>query len=1090
MGCGAALADSPQGREERKVVSVLFCDLVGSTSSAHNADPEDVRRALQAYHRRLRDQIERFGGRVEKFIGDAVVGVWGVPRAHEDDAERAVRAALAILEGGDEEVRIAVNTGDVLAPLDPNVDPGEGIIGDVMNTAARLQGQAPTGGVLAGETTVHLTRNSIEYAERDPVIVKGKPEGVPVWQVIAARPNSEVRGRSSDSPFVGRESELHVLRGVFQRAVDEPGAQLIGLVGEPGIGKSRLVHEFECWIDEHETSVVRRRGRCLAYGDGVGFWPLSEIVKQHLGLTETDPPNEAEQRLDAAVQDMMDGPWIRARLAPLVGLPGGASAREEAFAAWQQFFDEIASRTPLVLILEDLHWADPAMLDFVQHLVEWSTGVPLVVVCTARPELFEAHPHWAGGLTNATTLALRPLENDATSSLAAALLGPALASTDVEAALVRRCGGNPLYAEEYARLLSERSAAALDTIDMPETVQALIAARIDTLPAERKALIHDAAVIGQTFWAGAAAELGGLDVSSVRLQLHELARKELIRRVRISTVPGDEEYSFWHDLVHQVAYEQIPRADRAEKHRRAAAWIERTSGERLGDRAELLAHHFCEAMALPTDAVGADDDLRRNAVHYLAMAGTRAIGLDAAHAERLLLRGLELTVDGDPERCQMLCQLGGSRVLAGDYDAALEILGQARAEADALGDNRTLAETYFQQSEAYFFAGDGERVNAVLEEAIQRLDQAEPTGAFALVLGNAAFSRLAQNATEASGELVERALRVATQTGDRGAFAMATDIRGLLRMRLGDERALEDLQQAVEIFTGLGSTYTTMSKSHLGGGLLFWYGPERAASTLSDAIADGVRTRNATYEIDAIECELERLFDQGRWNDVLKVADATIARSATGDSRIAALDEARLRRAHVLALRSETDEALQAIDGVVERARVMLGYDPTMFSLGVSGQIELSRGNLHAARDFAQRILPSQLSRLMPLAEVCRLAIDAGAPDHARLLLEGKDAGPPRSLHHAVSARAYLAEADGDHEAAVRHYGDATTRWRSFGQPFELAHALAGGARCLTAVGRGDEAAALNAEARAIFAGLGARGPALGRAVSARSVPS
>src|SRR4249919_1301671 len=422
-GCGAAFGDeAPQPREERKVVSVLFCDVVGFTASAASADPEDVSRQLGEYHAIVRGEIERFGGTVEKFIGDAAVGVWGAPVAHEDDAERAVRAAFSMIEGVGVGVRVAVNTGEVLVRLDPRLDSGVGVVGDVVNTASRLQAIAPVGGVVVGEGTVRATGGTIEYEELEPATLKGKPEPVAVWQAVAARTGSGERRETSATPFVGRRAELEFLQRVYERALAEPGLQLITIVGEPGVGKSRLVAELEGWLAVHPASPVVRRGRCLAYGDGIGFWPLAEIIKTQLGIAESDTEDEARTKLQRGVEGMMDAPWLRARLAPLVGLPGEAGERQEVFTAWQRFLDEIADRAPLVLVVEDIHWADPAMLAFLRHLVEWSSGVPMLLACTTRPELLEAHAGWGGDLVNATTLAVRPLNDDDTATLAHALL--------------------------------------------------------------------------------------------------------------------------------------------------------------------------------------------------------------------------------------------------------------------------------------------------------------------------------------------------------------------------------------------------------------------------------------------------------------------------------------------------------------------------------------------------------------------------------------------------------------------------------------------------------------------------------------------
>jgi len=1070
MACASPLGEGTgRPREERKVVSVLFCDLVGSTAAAHSADPEDVRRALTEYHAAVRAEIERFGGIVEKFIGDAAVGVWGVPQAHEDDAERAVRAARAILDGVAVDVRLAVNTGEVLATLDPLIDPGVGIVGDVVNTASRLQNAAPIGGILVGEGTMRATESIVVYEELEAVALKGKPDPVPVWRVVSVDPTA-ARGRGrAESPFVGRRREVDLLMGVFERSMDSRSLQLVTVIGEPGIGKSRLVAEFERLVEMRE-SLLRLRGRCLAYGDGIGFWPLAEAVKQYLGLNERDSAEEAEARLEKAVSGMEDAEWLRARLAPLIGLEGEGGDREAAFAAWQRFFDEIASRTPLVLVFEDLHWANPAMLDFVQYLAEWSTDVPLLVVGTARPELFEAHPQWGGGLANATTLALRPLDNADATALAGVLLGRVAASS-LQATLVDRCGGNPLFAEEYARLLSERSASALESAEMPETVQALIAARIDTLSPERKDLLHDAAVIGKTFWAGAVAELGGRERGSVQGDLHELARKELLRRSRNSTVPADEEYSFWHDLVHQVTYEQIPRDQRADRHRRAARWIEQTAGERPGDRAELIAHHYLQALSLERDKDSeAAGGLRRSAIRFLTIAGERAVGLDVDHAIELLSRAIDLTKPDAPERGKILVLIGTSEMLAGRFDKAIPVLAEARRAADAIGDLETIAVAYFQEAEALFFGGAGDDYRQALVEAIARLDGERPTGGYALVLSSAAFGKLTQNDNESARALVQRAVSLADEVGDRFAYAAAVDIRGLLHLRLGDQAAISDFESAIEIFTMLGSPYATMAMTHLGSAIHNWYGPAKAERPLQEAGAHGRRIHNATYEVDALVFETDRRYDQGLWDGVLEIADRVEAWAASKSSSSAAWTMIALTKARVLALRGDFEAALAVAEPLAEHAE-QLGDEDSVWALTSCAIVRWLDGRETSALELMRRVTPERMTSVSAVAEVTRLLVRLGASGHAHALLATLLTGPPKFFHNRFSAQAALAEASGDRKRAQDLFEAASSGWRQFGNPYELAHSLAGQAR--TASSLDAKTCSLAAESTTLFNELG-----------------
>ncbi|MEX2421081.1 MAG: AAA family ATPase, partial [Actinomycetota bacterium] len=406
-----------------------------------------------------------------------------------------------------------------------------------------------------------------------------------VWRVVGARGRFGVDVQTeATTPLIGREHELALLRDLFRRVVGEQNPQLVTLSGEPGVGKSRLVQEFLGYVDDLPELLYWRQGRCLPYGEGITFWALAEVVKSHAGILENDTPDEASaklsQTISAVVEEESERDWIGARLAPLVGLGEQAEAaeREESFAAWRSFLEAIAATDPFVLVIEDLHWADPAMLAFVEYLADWASGVPLFVLCTARPELYERQAGWGGGKRNHTAVSLSPLSSEETARLIAALLDRAVLPAETQTALLAKAGGNPLYAEEFIRMLVDREVlvqrgptwelvAGEDEIPVPENVQALIAARLDTLSPERKALLHDAAVIGKVFWAGALAEMGGQDPATVREGLHELGRKELLRPARRPSIEGESEYAFWHLLIRDVAYGQIPRASRAAKHR-------------------------------------------------------------------------------------------------------------------------------------------------------------------------------------------------------------------------------------------------------------------------------------------------------------------------------------------------------------------------------------------------------------------------------------------------------------------------------------------------------------------------------------------
>jgi tetratricopeptide (TPR) repeat protein len=598
-------------------------------------DAEDVRAFLSPYHTRIRSELERFGGTLETFIGDAVVAHFGVPAVHEDDPERAVRAALAIRdwlsEQGDAlQARIAVATGEAHVRLGAPATEREPIaVGEVVKTAARLLDAAPVGGVLVDQQTYRRTGDAIEYRPAAPTAAdaKGEPDGP--WEAIRplARPGAD-RSRHR-TPFVGRERELAALRERLAWARSQRSPQLVTILGVPGIGKSRLVSELQQSVAAADEPLTWRQGRSLPYGDGVSFWALEEMVKVEAGILESDPAQTIDRKLRKAVRRVVEDPAERRRiathLAALVGLGGGeaAAARDETFAAWRHFLEALADERLLVLVFEDLHWADNALLDFIDDLLDRVSGVSLLVVVTARPELLERRPGWAGGKPSALTISLPPLSESYTTRLVDALLEGSVVAAHAQEALLGRIGGNPLYAEQFCRILVEHGRLE----ELPESLHGIIAARIDALADVEKRLLQDAAVVGNVFWVGALEAIGGISRRDAEELLPALVRRDFVQRERRSSVAADTEYAFRHELVREVAYGEIPRAGRAERHRRAAEWID--SLGRPEDHAELLAHHYLAALE---GARGADEDVAilvgraRQALHR---AGLRAIRLSA-----------------------------------------------------------------------------------------------------------------------------------------------------------------------------------------------------------------------------------------------------------------------------------------------------------------------------------------------------------------------------------------------------------------------------------------------------------------------------
>ena len=755
---------------------------------------------------------------MEKFVGDAVMAVFGAPVAHEDDAERAVRAGLAILEAIAElneadpelelQVRVGINTGEAVVALGARPEQGEGIVtGDVVNTAARIQGAAPVGGVAVGEQTHRATERVFEYEPLQPVAVKGKAEPLQLWEAKEARSRfgTDVTRRYT-TPLVGRELERPLLIGTFERAAQQRSVQLVTIVGEPGVGKSRLVAELFAYLGTEPELTRWRQGRCLPYGEGVTFWALGEIVKAEAGILESDSAEVAVAKLEAAVSpDEAERQWLVQRLGPLVGVEASSPAeRQELFTAWRRYLRGWPRPVRACSCSRTLHWADEALLAFLEHLAEWAEGVPLLLLCTARPELYERHPAWAGGIRNATTINLPPLSDRETAELVSHLVTTSVLSPKLQQGVLERAGGNPLYAEEFVRLLADRDPGGGE-MELPESLQALIAARLDTLSPERKSLLQDAAVLGKVFWVGALAEIGGRDQAELELALHELARKELVRPVRVSSMEGESEYSFWHLLVRDVAYGQIPRAERARRHRSAAAWIERKAGERVEDLAELLAHHYLQALELAEAAGDTEqaEELARPARRFLTLAGERALGLDTVQAEARLARALELCPGDDPERPELLIRWAEA-ARAGWPPRRPRPRSRRRSTAfRARGDREAEARALILLTDVTFYLGGGRNL-ALAAEAVGLLEQEPPGPALVAAyseLGTAHFFAGEHDKAIVAADL---ALALAETLGlPEPARALAR--RGFSRAFLGDPDGLADMERALPIFIEHGA---------------------------------------------------------------------------------------------------------------------------------------------------------------------------------------------------------------------------------------------------------------------------------------------
>jgi class 3 adenylate cyclase len=689
-------APNPTGGDERKLATVLFADLVGSTELAGAEDPERVRALLDRFYDAMAAEIEAAGGTVEKFVGDAVMAAFGAPAALEDHAERALHAALAMqlrlaeLFGERLALRIGVNTGEVVVGR-----PREGssfVTGDAVNVAARLEQAAEPGEILAGERTVASVRGAFEFDEPKNVEAKGKAGGVTCRRLVRALSLMRPRGVGGlQTSFVGRDEELETLREAYRQVAAERRPHLVTLLGEAGVGKTRLARELWGWLADQSPEPVRRTGRCLHYGQGITYWALGEILREHFRLFESDSPDTVLRRLEGReILALTLGLDVAADLHPL-------TARDRLHAEWVSLVEELAADRPAVVLVEDLHWAEDELLDLLELLIRIANA-PLLLLTTARPELLDQRPGWGGARRAATTVELEPLSATEAGDMLEDLLASELPD-DVRQAIVGAAEGNPFYVEELVATLIDRgllvrtngswTAKPLPAeFAVPDTVQAVLAARIDLLPEEEKAALQSAAVIGRVFWQGPVYELVPGSTPDFRL----LEDRDFVRRRAGSSIQGETELVFKHQLTREVAYSSLPKARRARLHADFAAWLERFGGGR-DEHASLLAHHFAEAVR-PEDTDlawgNAPDELERlrgQAVTWLRRAAELALGrYEIQETLALLDRALELAT-GDAERITIL--IGQARAHEFSYD--MESYRRALEEALALDPERAVA---------------------------------------------------------------------------------------------------------------------------------------------------------------------------------------------------------------------------------------------------------------------------------------------------------------------------------------------------------------------------------------------------------------
>jgi class 3 adenylate cyclase/tetratricopeptide (TPR) repeat protein len=1105
---GAAPAPAAPTREapaaERRLVSVLFADLVGFTSVSEARDSEEVRELLSRYFELARELVARYGGVVEKFIGDAVMAVWGTPIATEDDAERAVRAALDLVESVPDldpalQARAGVLTGEAAVTIGAE---GQGMVaGDLVNTASRVQSAAEPGSVLVGETTRRATERAIAYEEAGLHDLKGKAEPVALFRalrVVSGRAGA-LKSAGLEAPFVGRERELKLIKELFHACANDRRAHLVSVTGIAGIGKSRLAWEFYKYFDGIVENIWWHRGRCLAYGEGVAYWALADMVRMRCRMAEDEEPNRARQKLEATLAehllDVEERRFVEPRLAHLLGLEERSGfERQDLFAAWRLFFERLADSNPVVLAFEDMQWADTSLLDFVEYLLEWSRDHPLYVITLARPELQERRPGWGAGQRNFTSLYLEPLSQQAMEDLLDGLV-PGLPG-ELRAQILARAEGVPLYAVETVRMLLDRGLLAADgpvyrptgeieTLEVPETLHALIAARLDGVSPEERRLLQDGAVLGKTFTARALSALTGLPESDLQALLSSLVRKEVLGVQSDPRSPEHGQYGFLQDLVRHVAYETLSKRDRKSRHLAAAEYL-RTAFPEEDEVAEVLASHYLAAFDAAPEAEDAEM-VRTQAREMLVRAGERSAALAAPEeAQRYFEQAAALSEDAGA-KAELTDRAGQMAWFADKPGEARALLDTARAGYEEQGNPAGAAWVDARLAEIDFVQGHPPQAVARLKPALSALESAGSSEADVAALAHqlGRFMLFTGDYDGAAPHL-ERALGIAEAVKLPETLAEALNTKAVLMMRWHRPReALILVEGALAI-----AIEHDLHRAAL-----------RAYNNLAVSLTIADRWRDET-ELERRALELARRVGDRQWESTF------LARSVG-----------------TLIIRGEWDEAL-------ERAAVAEELAATEFAQGMAlravlvhghrGEVERARALLTRHADIADSENPdfaavwvsldaavlgmegrseeaiAAVSRALRIHDavggspswIFFLALEAAVvagDDYIRELLGrfeelSADRVTPSGQAIRARLRARLPEFDAESELAR-----AEQLFDEIEMPFHLAVVQLEHAEWLAARGRADEAEPLLAEARETFQRLEAT-PWLARA--ALLVPS
>jgi class 3 adenylate cyclase/tetratricopeptide (TPR) repeat protein len=1091
----AAQAAAPQPAAERRLVSVLFADLVGFTAASESRDAEETRELLSRYFDTSRRLIELYGGTVEKFIGDAVMAVWGTPTATEDDAERAVRAALDLVTAvsalGDEvgvpelRARAGVLTGEAAVTIGAE---GQGMVaGDLVNTASRVQSVAQPGTVYVGDPTRRATEQTIAYESAGSHELQGKGGLYPLYRAlrVVSGARGALKSQGLEAPFVGRHRELRLIKDLFHACADDGRAHLVSVTGIAGIGKSRLTWEFFKYIDGVPALTYWQRGRCLSYGEGVTYWALADLVRMRCRISEDEDPGSALDKLQTSlveyVLDEEERRFVEPRVAHLLGLEEGPRfERDDLFAAWRLFFERLADANPTALVFEDMQWADDSLLDFIDYLLEFSRDSRLFVLTLARPELQESRPTWGAGRRNFTSLYLEPLSAASMEELLAGLV-PGLPE-EIRVQILERAEGVPLYAVETVRMLLDRGALVQDgpvyrpagpiaSLEVPETLHALIAARLDGLSVDERRALQDAAVLGKTFSKTALAALSGVASEAIEALLTSLVRKEVLTLQADPRSPEHGQYSFLQDLIRHVAYETLSKRERRAKHLAAAAHLESAFPDEE-EIVEVLASHYLDAYQAAPDAEDANE-IRTKAREKLALAGDRAASLAAAReAQRYFEQAAELTED-EIMGAGLQVRAGQMAARRVRYEEARALFERAHSTYEHAGMSHPAARVAARLAEVDFYEGHLAEAVARMEQALETLSSEDPDGDVAEVAAQLGrFLALSGRFDEALPQLEQAlALSEALELGE--VFIQALISKGTVVGRLGRPRESESLLAAAlerataQDFLSAGTPAANNLAAMLEARDAFAESNIVSGRSLDIARRIGDRRFEGFVRAGGVTTDVAL----GNWDEALATADEVDPGEAYGVQACYAV-EIECRRGKVAdareRLRRYTAAALDSNDPQIG----------TMY--GLSEAIVLrAEGDARRSLETADRQLQESLNRVgigsiavkLLLVEALECAFELGAWEKLEELLgiiESLPSGEQTPLVRAHAAR-FRAKLEPDVSRAEAGFCRGEEIFREHNLVFPLAVTQLEHAERLAAVDRSVDARPLLEEARKTF---------------------